>query len=170
VRATSCWADDDESLGRYGPVTALVSSAARTRETFERAFEGTAMIAEQVLDKSIYNGTREVSGEDLLHALIDIDPVTTSLLVVAHNPSVHELAIVLARTCPKALRFDNYRARRCLRAGVALTVRSLRHERYEIVDELHPRLERAQDRGVALAAAATQRHGRYVPPPRDAAP
>jgi phosphohistidine phosphatase SixA len=131
------WADDDESLGRYGPVTALVSSAARTRETFERAFEGTAMIAQQVLDKSIYNGTREVSGEDLLHALIDIDPLTTSLMVVAHNPSVHELAIVLARVLPDSLRFHNY----ALGGAYVFALTSgepLRHERYEIVDSFIP--------------------------------
>jgi phosphohistidine phosphatase len=131
------WADDNDALARYGPVTALVSSAARTRETFERGFEGTSMIAQHIYEKSIYNGTREVSGDDLLEALIDIDPLTTSLMVVAHNPSVHELAIVLARALPDSLRFHNY----ALGGAYVFAMASgepLSRQRYEIVDSFIP--------------------------------
>jgi phosphohistidine phosphatase len=102
------WASDKESLGRYGPVSALVSAAARTRETFERAFEGTGFVVAHQYDKSIYGGTREVSGKDLLGALRAFDPGTTSLMIVAHNPSMHELALLLARDAPDSLRTRGY--------------------------------------------------------------
>jgi phosphohistidine phosphatase SixA len=39
------WANDTSELGRFGPTTALVSAAARTKETFRRAFAGTALPA-----------------------------------------------------------------------------------------------------------------------------
>jgi phosphohistidine phosphatase SixA len=87
------WALDPEALGNFGPVTALVSSAART--DFVASFE---------FQSSIYNGLHEVSGEDLLDVLMAMDPVSTSLMVVAHNPSVHELAELLMRKLPDSLR------------------------------------------------------------------
>jgi phosphohistidine phosphatase len=98
------WALDPEALGNFGPVTALVSSAARTRETFRRAFDGTDFVASFEFQSSIYNGLHEVSGEDLLDVLMAMDPVSTSLMVVAHNPSVHELAELLMRKLPDSLR------------------------------------------------------------------
>lgn len=97
------WASNDHKLGRYGPTTALVSNAARTRETFERAFVGTAFVGPREFSDLIYNGRRDVSAEDLLIDLAALDPVTTSLLVVAHNPTVHELLLSLAQSVPDAL-------------------------------------------------------------------
>ncbi len=98
------WASDPAQLGRFGPTTALVSSAARTRETFRRAFEDTPFVSSVHFSELIYNGRREVTAEDLLIDLAAIDPVTTSLLVVAHNPTVHELVYVLCSNLPDALR------------------------------------------------------------------
>ena len=97
------WALDDTALGDYGPVTALVSSALRTRETFRRAFEGTSFVSSVSFSDLIYNGRREVTAEDLLIDLAAVDPVTTSLLVVAHNPTVHELVESLAQVVPATL-------------------------------------------------------------------
>ncbi len=56
----------------------------------------------------IYNGRREVSPEDLLLELAAIDPVTTSLLVVAHNPTVMELMLTIAMELPHSLRKAHY--------------------------------------------------------------
>jgi len=102
------WAEDLESLGRYGPTTALVSAAARTAETFERAFKGTAFVHRVEFSRTIYNGRRDVSPEDLLFELVAIDPVTTSLMVVAHNPTVLELMFELAAELPHSLRKAHY--------------------------------------------------------------
>jgi phosphohistidine phosphatase SixA len=52
----------------------------------------------------IYNGKHDVSPEDLLIDLAAIDPVVTSLLLVAHNPSVHELVFSLTKSLPDALK------------------------------------------------------------------
>ena len=74
------WAMDSQALAKYGPTTALVSSAARTRETFKRAFEDTPFVKTVNFSELIYNGKRDVSAEDLLIDLAAIDSVVTSLL------------------------------------------------------------------------------------------
>jgi len=102
------WASDPNELGRYGPTMALVSSAARTRETFRRAFHDTAFVERCEFSELIYNGRRDVSAEDLLIDLAAIDPVSTSLLVVGHNPTVHEVMITLAKELPTSLRAEHY--------------------------------------------------------------
>jgi len=102
------WASDAASLGAYGPTTALVSSASRTRETFRRAFEDTTFVSSVLYSDLIYNGRREVTAEDLLIELAAIDPVSTSLLVVAHNPTVHELVESLAEELPDILDHRGY--------------------------------------------------------------
>ena len=98
------WASDANELGLYGPTTALVSSSARTRETFRLAFNDTPFVDERVFSELIYNGRRDVSGEDLLIDLAAIDPVTTSLLIVGHNPTVLELVWILVKKLPVSLR------------------------------------------------------------------
>jgi phosphohistidine phosphatase len=101
------WASDSGELGRFGPTTALVSAAARTKETFERAFDGTTFVATHVESDLIYNGLHDVTAEDVLIDLAAIDPVTTSLLVVGHNPTMLELLATLVRDLPRQLR-ENY--------------------------------------------------------------
>ncbi len=102
------WATNEHKLGRFGPTTALVSAAARTRETFDRGFDGTAFVGPREFSDLIYNGRRDVSAEDLLIDLAAIDPVTMSLLVVAHNPTVHELMLSLAQNVPASLERKAY--------------------------------------------------------------
>ncbi len=102
------WAEDPSSLGAYGPTTALVSAAARTRETFARAFDATSFVTHHEFSELIYNGVRDVSPDDVLIDLAAIDPVTTSLLVVGHNPTVLELVLALADRAPKELRHGRY--------------------------------------------------------------
>lgn len=131
------WASDAESLGRFGPVSALVSSAARTRETFERAFGSTNWVVAHEFRKSIYSGVREVTGEDLLRALIEFDPGTTSLLIVGHNPSMHELAVLLASEVPASLRSRGY----ALGGAYVFALpdaEPIAHQRYELVASYVP--------------------------------
>jgi phosphohistidine phosphatase SixA len=99
-RQLRIWASDDKELGRFGPVTALVSSAARTTETFRDAFEGTPLVADHQESTLIYNGLRHVSAEDVLIDLAAIDPVTTSLMVVGHNPTVLDLLVMVTKDLP----------------------------------------------------------------------
>ncbi len=102
------WANNDHKLGRFGPTSALVSNARRTRETFALAFDGTAFAGPREFSDLIYNGRRDVSAEDLLIDLAAIDPVTMSLLVVAHNPTVHELMLSLVDEVPESLQRHAY--------------------------------------------------------------
>jgi phosphohistidine phosphatase len=94
------WATDENQLGRFGPTTALVSAAARTKETFQRAFDGTPFVTQCSFSEAIYNGQRDVSGDDLLSELAAIDLAATSLLVVGHNPTVLEFLWALASELP----------------------------------------------------------------------
>jgi phosphohistidine phosphatase len=131
------WASDPDELGRFGPTTALVSAAARTRETFVRAFEGTALVARTHFSEQIYNGRRDVAGEDLLANLAAIDPMTTSLLVVGHNPTVHELMFLIAADLPAALRDHHYP----LGGAFVLAInddRVIEQKRYEVVATYNP--------------------------------
>jgi phosphohistidine phosphatase len=102
--ALRSWAKSKKQLGRYGPTTALVSAAARTRETYERAFAGTPFVKSHEFSELIYNGVHDVSADDVLIDLAAIDPVTTSLLVVGHNPTVLELLWTLVDDLPEELR------------------------------------------------------------------
>ena len=96
-----------DGLGQFGPTTALVSSAARTRETYALGFAGTPFVRSLQFSELIYNGHRHVSGLDLLAPLAEIDPVTESLCVVAHNPSVLELVHELSDRVPDEF-VDNF--------------------------------------------------------------
>lgn len=98
------WATDQNELGRYGPTSALVSAAARTKETYQRSFADTPFVTQCSFSTLMYNGQRDVSGDDLLVELAAIDLVTTSLLVVGHNPTVMEFLWLLAKEPPVTLR------------------------------------------------------------------
>jgi phosphohistidine phosphatase len=102
------WARDGASRGGYGPTIALVSAAARTRETFQRAFADTDFVTSWHVTDAIYNGHREVTADDLLIELAAIDPGDQSLLVVGHNPTVHELVESVASEVPEVLRRRGY--------------------------------------------------------------
>ena len=98
------WACDPRELARFGPTTALVSTAARTRETFRRAFEGTPLVERVEYSERIYNGRRDVTAEDLLLELASIDPSSGSLLVVAvaaspRSPCAAAAVKVTPRSC-----------------------------------------------------------------------
>ena len=77
----------------------------RGRDECERlrewASDPAAIVAYLTTGDPDLNTTRDI-------ALAAIDPVTTSLLVVGHNPTVHEVMITLAKDLPKALRGDHY--------------------------------------------------------------
>lgn len=131
------WASDPDALGRFGPTTALVSAAQRTKETYRRAFAKTDFVSEKHYSELIYNGRREVTPEDLLADLAAIDPVTSSLLVVAHNPTVLEVVLMLAKEIPPSLRKFHYP----LGAAYVLALpddRPVGLKRYEVVASYLP--------------------------------
>ena len=72
----------------------------------------------RVYSELIYNGLHDVSAEDVLIDLAAVDPVTTSLLVVGHNPTVLELLGTLVDDLPPAVA-RGLPPRGRLRAGAA---------------------------------------------------
>ncbi len=92
------WANDPGALGAFGPVTALVSSSARTRETYAVAFAGTPFVHALETSEKIYNVKRDVSADDVLGELAAIDPLNESLMIIGHNPTVFEMAVLLGGT------------------------------------------------------------------------
>ncbi len=98
------WALDPAALGAFGPVTALVSAATRTTQTFNESFADTPFVADVEFSSLIYNGQRDVTADDLLIDLAAIDPVTTSLLTVAHNPTVTDVLATLLSELPVSAR------------------------------------------------------------------
>jgi len=130
------WASDATALGAYGPCTALVSAATRTRQTFLASFDETPFVQSHETSSLIYNGRRDVTAEDVLIDLQAIDPVTTSLLVVAHNPTVTELLFVLAGELPSSARDGSPVASAYVLA--IETDQSVGLARYRLVNEFIP--------------------------------
>jgi phosphohistidine phosphatase len=86
-------------LAREGlPDLVLCSSALRTRETFEhltRAYGRTPVV-------SIEDGLYLATARRLLERIEAVEDNVTTLLVIGHNPGLHELAVALARHGPRA--------------------------------------------------------------------
>ena len=81
------------------PDVVLVSPAVRTRETLARAQEGFGSSFESVEDRAIY-----LAETDTLIDLIRGAPAKAAkLMVIGHNPGMHELALALTNG-PAALR------------------------------------------------------------------
>lgn len=95
---------DARALGRamahkdYRPDYVLCSSAARTRQTLECALEAPGDVQSDFQDV-LYNG----SAGDLLYAIRQGGGAADSLLVVGHNPGIHELAALLTGSGPQSL-------------------------------------------------------------------
>lgn len=125
-----------EGLGQFGPTTCLVSAAARTRETYALAFAGTPFVRSLQPSELIYNGHRHVTGLDLLAPLAEIDPVTESLSVIAHNPSVLELVHELSDVVPDEF-IDNFPVGAAYVLEIP-TDRTIGRGRYRVVATLCP--------------------------------
>jgi phosphohistidine phosphatase len=79
------------------PDLALVSSARRTRETWEAAspaFPG----AQAQVRRDLYHA----EAQDVLAAIRDAAPASGAVMVVGHNPGLHELALRMAMGGPAA--------------------------------------------------------------------
>ncbi|HEX3498351.1 MAG TPA: histidine phosphatase family protein [Stellaceae bacterium] len=79
------------------PDLVLCSSALRTRETFEhvvRAYGRSPLV-------SIEDGLYLATARSLLERIEAIEDDVARLLVIGHNPGLHELAVALARHGPR---------------------------------------------------------------------
>jgi phosphohistidine phosphatase len=76
---------------RLAPDLALVSTAQRTRETWERVAAALSMPPAPVYEELLYNA----GGNAILAVIRQIDGIAGTLLVIGHNPGLHDLARTL---------------------------------------------------------------------------
>ncbi len=79
---------------RLRPDVALVSSAVRTRQTWEKIEEAIGDAEVRILPE-LYNA----SADTLRRYVEDAEEEAGCLLVMAHNPGVHQLAVDLLNEC-----------------------------------------------------------------------
>jgi phosphohistidine phosphatase len=88
---------DAERIGAYlvhhalVPDLVLVSPALRTRETWQRLASALPTAPPDDLDERLYNA----SVRTVLDVIMDAGPAPQVLLVIGHNPGMHELARLL---------------------------------------------------------------------------
>lgn len=75
------------------PDLVVVSTAARTRETFSRLQKGGALFDRVVYADEVYAADQD----GLLRLLSQADPEVRTLMVIGHNPAVEETVNLLAR-------------------------------------------------------------------------
>lgn len=91
---------DAKKLGAYlarhafVPDLALVSTSARTRETWAQVAQAFAAPPPADFDERIYDAAPEA----ILQAIKETGPETGTLIVIGHNPSMQELASTLVAT------------------------------------------------------------------------
>jgi phosphohistidine phosphatase len=83
-------------IGRHGlrPDRVVVSPARRTRETWDAAAVALPEVPAAVFNEHIYDATAQL----LLSALKDTPDSVQTLLVIGHNPGLHDLALMLVAT------------------------------------------------------------------------
>ena len=83
-------------MARHGlvPDRALVSTSARTRETWERVATELSARPQVINEERLYN-----AGSEAILALVkETEPAVRTLLLVGHNPGLHDLARLLIAT------------------------------------------------------------------------
>jgi phosphohistidine phosphatase len=77
--------------GGLVPDMAIVSTATRTRSTWELVQKALPKLVPALFENRIY----EASSQDILAAIRATDAESSSLIVVGHNPGMHRLALQL---------------------------------------------------------------------------
>jgi len=91
---------DAETMGAYiashglAPTHVLVSPARRTRQTWDIMAARMTPPPHATLDERIY----DASPERLFRLVETADPAASSLMIVGHNPGLHDLAVALIAT------------------------------------------------------------------------
>src|SRR5947199_10702028 len=89
--------DDARTIGAYLarhlliPDLVLASAARRTRETSERLMRELASAPTTTYDERLYNA----GADKILSAIRETNPAVGTVLVVGHNPGLHDLARLL---------------------------------------------------------------------------
>ena len=82
----------------YVPDQVLCSTARRARETWQLAQEGLGATPPVSFERRVY----QASAEQLLDLVRGVRSAVTTLLIVGHDPAMHQLALMLAGTASPA--------------------------------------------------------------------
>lgn len=78
----------------FRPDRVLVSPAARTRETWRQIAAALRVAPDAVFDERIYNAAPQA----LLNVIAETPDEARGVLMLGHNPGLHELAMLLVAT------------------------------------------------------------------------
>ncbi len=81
------------------PALVISSTAKRTRKTFENVFEGYPPPPEIEFNPRLYLA----GAEDIITVINEVDDSIPSLMIIGHNPGLHELCLELADGGDRAL-------------------------------------------------------------------
>jgi phosphohistidine phosphatase len=95
-RAAAAMAEHIAALAE-SPALILCSDAARTRETLHHLMTALQRPAEVLVERELYLAP----SERLLERLRRVDEGAPSILLLGHNPGLHELALRLAAASPR---------------------------------------------------------------------
>jgi phosphohistidine phosphatase len=124
---------DAETMGAYiashrlTPSHVLVSPARRARQTWD-IMSAQMTPPRATLDERIY----DASPERLFRLVETADPAAASLMIVGHNPGLHELAVALTAT-------GDIDAREQLREGFPTAALAVLDFAFKAWGDLHPR-------------------------------
>ena len=116
----------------------LCSSALRTRETFELALAGLTPQPAVLFEDGLYLASRGT----LIRRLQQLDEAVGSVMVVGHNPGMHDLAMALAApgsTSHRALAGGKFPTGALAVFNIAVPWASLDRTRHELADYVTPK-------------------------------
>jgi phosphohistidine phosphatase len=117
----------------YQPDAVLVSTSKRTRETWSLVAEALGGKPKVEFEERVY----EATPEDLLQVVRETGGRTRTLLVVGHNPSLHELALNLIAT-------GHIEARQQLQEGFPTSALAVIEFAVDRWDRVHPQSGRLE--------------------------
>jgi len=115
----------------------LCSSALRTRETLDLVIGQFSPPPRCAIEGALYLASRE----RLMDRLRRLDETAVNVMVIAHNPGLHELAIALARESSpdfRALASGKFPTAACASFDVPARWWALGHSRHELIGYLTP--------------------------------
>jgi len=125
-------------VAKLGPLDlVLCSSARRTQETLELVLAEFAPRPRILIEDELYLASRERLGRRLRR----LDASDTNVLVIGHNPGLHELAIALAdKNSPasRALASSKFPTAACASFLVRTDWSALGSPRHELIDYVTP--------------------------------
>ena len=131
-------------VGRHLPAMAgtldlvLCSSALRTRETLDLVLAEFSPRPRSVFEDELYLASRE----RLMERLRRIDEADANVLLIGHNPGLHELAIALAQESSpdfRALASGKFPTAACASFDVPARWSALGYSRHELIGYLTPK-------------------------------